>query len=65
MEDIQARYDRFMVLVKRLRHYQDAFELYKGNKDKNNLIRYQREIDKWITEELSKTDKTNQQEIFK
>jgi hypothetical protein len=55
-EDLQKKYERFLVLVKRLRHYTQAWIQYKSSKDYNNMTRYQREIDKWITDEQRRVD---------
>lgn len=63
-EELKERYDRFMELVKRLRKYTQAWVLYKASADKNNMIRYQREIDKWLAEEPKLLD-SKQPELFK
>jgi hypothetical protein len=63
-EDLQIRYERFLILVMRFRKYQTEWEVYRISRSIENMIRYQREIDKWITREAKILD-SKQPELFK
>jgi hypothetical protein len=63
LETIQLKYDRLLKTVRKMRHYQAAYKVYRISSDRINARNYEREVDRLITQEL-KGQKSKQQEIF-
>ena len=50
-QELQTKYDNFVFLVTKMRHYQDLSEMYRAKQDRDNYNRYRRKVDETIKSE--------------
>jgi hypothetical protein len=52
LEDLQLKHELLVKYVTRMRAYQEKYFMYRAIQDKNNMLRYQREVDKLLKNEV-------------
>lgn len=63
LEDLQLKHELLVKYVTRMRSYQEKYFMYRAIQDKNNMLRYQREVDKMLKNEV-KVKESNQIELL-
>ena len=63
LEELQAKYDRLVNQVRRMRGHQKEYFKYRASSDLRLAKNFEREVDKIIDEEI-KIQKANQGDLF-
>lgn len=58
-DELQARYDLLTKYVVRMRTYQMKYYKYRAVQDKENMVKYQRQVDKLLADDV-KVKESNQ-----